>query len=76
VRVHYGGKNKGLLRDISIDDAIWMGRLLTQLSDQQITDAFRAANYTPAQINLLVRTVRARSDELINLRPAQQIGRR
>lgn len=76
VQLHFGGKNRGLLKDISLDDAIWMGTLLSQLSDQQIRDAFRAANYTPAQINLLVRTVRARSDELVNLRPAERIGRR
>jgi hypothetical protein len=76
VRLHYGGKNKGLFKDITIDDAIWMGTLLSQLNDQQIRDAFRAANYTPAQTNLLARTVRARSEELIRLRPAEQIGLR
>ena len=76
VQLHFGGKNRGLLKDIAVDDAIWMGTLLSQLSDQQIRDAFRAANYTPAQINLLARTVRARSDELVNLRPAEQIGLR
>jgi hypothetical protein len=76
VRLHYGGKNKGLFKNITIDDAVWMGTLLAQLSDQQIRDAFRAANYTPAQINLLARTVRTRSDELLTLRPADQIGRR
>jgi hypothetical protein len=76
VQLHYGGKNRGLLKDITVDDAIWMGSLLSQLSDQQIRDAFRAANYTPSQINLLARTVRARSDELVNLRPAEQIGLR
>ena len=76
VRLHYVGKNSGLFKDISVDDAIWMGRLLSQLSDQQIRDAFRAANYTPGQINLLARTIRARSLELTSLRPAEQIGLR
>lgn len=76
VQLHYGGKNRGLLKDITVDDAIWMGTLLSKLNDQQIRDAFRAANYTPAQINQLGRTVRVRSDELVNLRPAEQIGLR
>jgi hypothetical protein len=76
VQLHFGGKNRGLLKDVSVDDAIWMGTLLSQLRDQQIRDAFRAANYTPAQIHLLARTVRARTDELVNLRPAEQIGLR
>lgn len=76
VRLHYGGKNKGLFKNITADDAVWMGTLLAQLSDQQIRDAFRAANYTPAQINLLARTVRTRSEELLTLRRAEQISRR
>jgi hypothetical protein len=76
VKLHYGGKNKGLFKNITVDDAIWMGTLLSQLSDQQIRDAFRAANYTPGQINLLANTVRARSAELVALRPAEQIGLR
>lgn len=76
VRLHYGGKNKGLFKDIKVDDAVWIGTWLSQLSDQQIRDAFRAANYTPSQINLLARTVRERSNELVNLRRSEQIGRR
>ncbi len=52
-----------------------MGSLLSQLSDRQIRDAFRAANYTPGQINLLAGEVRERTNELLSLRPAVQIGR-
>ena len=62
------------MKDISVDDAIWMGTWLAQLSDQQVKDAFRAANYTPAQVDLLARTVRARTSELLSLRPNIQIG--
>lgn len=76
VQIHQGGKNRGLFKNITVDEALWMGTLLAQLTDQQISDAFRAANYTPPQINLLSRTVRARSAELLSLRPAEQIGRR
>ena len=74
VELHFGGKNRGLMKDISVDDAIWMGSLLAQLSDQQVKDAFRAANYTPAQVDLLTRTVRVRTNELLSLRPNIQIG--
>ena len=76
VRIHQGGKNRGVFKNITVDDAVWMSTLLAQLSDQQIRDAFRAANYSPSQINLLARTVRARSNELRTLRSAEQIGRR
>ncbi|HEX6719297.1 MAG TPA: hypothetical protein VF088_19480, partial [Pyrinomonadaceae bacterium] len=49
VVLHFGGKNRGLLKNISIEDAQWIGSLLAQLSDSQIRDAFRAANYRPDQ---------------------------
>jgi hypothetical protein len=74
VVLHFGGKNRGLMKDITVDDAIWMGSLLNQLSDRQVADAFRAANYTPSQVDLLTRTVRARTKELLSLRPDIQIG--
>ena len=75
VVLHFGGKNRGLMKDIRIQDAQWIARLLSQLSDQQIADAFRAANYTPSQINLLTSEVRERTNELVSLRPNVQIGR-
>jgi hypothetical protein len=74
VQLHFGGKNRGLMNNITIDDAIWLGTLLAQLSDQQLKDAFRAANYRPDQIDLLTRVVRARTNELVRLRPNIQIG--
>lgn len=76
VLLDYGGKRKDLFKNISIDDAVWMGSWLSQLSDQQMRDAFRAANYTPAQINLLAGTIRGRANELVSLRPNERIGRR
>lgn len=76
VVLHFGGKNSGIMKDIRIHDAQWVGSLLSQLSDRQIRDAFRAANYTPSQINLLASEVRERTNELLSLRPAVQIGRK
>ena len=75
VVLHFGGKNRGLMKNISVQDAQWVGSLLSQLSDAQIRDAFRAANYTPGQINLLAGEVRERTNELLSLRPGVQIGR-
>jgi len=74
VQLHFGGKNRGLMKDITVDDAIWLATLLRQLSDQQIGDAFRAANYRPDEVDLLTRVVRARTNELLSLRPNLQIG--
>jgi hypothetical protein len=74
VKLHFGGKNRGLMNDITVNDALWMAGWLAQLSDQQLKDAFRAANYSPGQVDLLTRVVRARTNELLRLRPNVQIG--
>ena len=74
VMLHFGGKNRGLMKDITVNDAIWIGSWLAQLNDRQIKDAFRAANYRPDQVDLLTRVVRARTNELLSLRPNIQIG--
>ena len=75
VVLHFGGKNRGLMKDIRINDAQWIASLLSQLTDQQLRDAFRAANYRPDQINVLAQEVRERTNELVSLRPNVQIGR-
>jgi hypothetical protein len=75
VVLHFGGKNRGLMKDIRVDDAQWIAALLSQLSDQQLRDAFRAANYRPDEVNLLAGEVRERANELVSLRPSPQIGR-
>lgn len=76
VRFHYGGKRNSLFKDVTVEDAWWIGRLLSRLRDQQIRDAFRAANYTPGEIELLTREVRIRINELVNIRPTEQLGHR
>ncbi len=63
----YKAKGKELLKGISVDDARWVGNLLAKLSNRQIRDAFRAANYTPSEINLLSRAVRERIRRLNEL---------
>ena len=67
VRFDYKGKNKHLITDITVAQAKWLGNILSQLSDQQISDAFRAANYSPEQIEALTRVVKARINELVSL---------
>jgi hypothetical protein len=64
VRFNFSGKNSDLMRDITVADARWLGRILSRLSDRQIADAFRAANYTPAEVRMLSAEVRQRINEL------------
>ena len=67
VRFDYHGKNSGLFDDIKIEDARWIGDLLSQLSEKQIMDAFRAANFSPTEIEGLAYEVRARINALHSL---------
>ncbi|HKR02158.1 MAG TPA: hypothetical protein VJT09_15890 [Pyrinomonadaceae bacterium] len=67
VKFAYSGKNSALFKDITVEDARWVGNLLSRLSDEQITDAFRAGNFTQEEIQLLVPAVRARINQLVNL---------
>ena len=53
--------------DIPRTHARWMGQWLARLSDKQIKDAFRAANYAPVEVNLFAAKVRARIRQLNGL---------
>lgn len=54
-------------KDIPIDDARWLGRILAQLSAQQIQDAFGAAGFSPKEITEFAAVVRSRIAELNQL---------
>jgi len=64
VKFHFNGKNYQVLRNVTTADARWLADRLAQLSDRQIRDAFRAANYTDSEITLLTRAVRDRIAQL------------
>ena len=59
-----GAKNRGLFKDITIAQGRWLYDLLHQLNTTQIQDAFRAANYSPSEIEVLTAATRRRIDEL------------
>lgn len=64
----YHGKSKSVLGDITPADAKWIGGMLARLSDRQVEDAFRAANYGTEDVKLLAGEVRSRINELVNLK--------
>lgn len=63
---NYGGKNQKLFENITVADAAWLSNWLKRLSDEQIKDAFRAANYTPEEVDILARAFRERANTLAN----------
>ena len=69
---NYGGKNQKLFENLTVADAQWLATWLKRLSDDQIKDAFRAANYTPEEVNTLAAAFRARANALAN--PASAVA--
>ena len=68
VEFQYKGKRQDLFKDITVEQARWIGERLARLSEQQIADAFRSANYTPAEIQMLTDTVKWRINALVALK--------
>jgi hypothetical protein len=64
VEFAFSGKQGELLERVTVEQAKWIGSLLGQLSDQQIQDAFRAANFEPEEIQILTKEMRDRINEL------------
>ena len=64
VNVRFNGKNRSRMDDFTTADARWLAGLLNQLSERQIRDAFRAANYSQRDINTLTRAVQFRIAQL------------
>ena len=64
VKLAFKGKGRSLMRDFTIADARWLSNLLNKLSEQQIRDVFRAANYSPADVDTFTRTVQRKIAEL------------
>jgi hypothetical protein len=54
-------------RDIPRADARWTGELLGRLSTIQLRDAFRAAGYTPQEVDGFTQVLRSRIEELSRL---------
>ncbi|HEV8429479.1 MAG TPA: hypothetical protein VGQ41_16375 [Pyrinomonadaceae bacterium] len=66
IAFHYSGKNQKLFENITVADARWLSSLLKRLSDEQIKDAFRAANYSAEDVDRLAAAFRARANALEN----------
>jgi hypothetical protein len=64
VFLFYKGKRQDLFDDLRVEEARWIASLLSKLSARQIDDAFRAANYTPVEVQTLTAAVRSRISEL------------
>jgi len=66
INFKYGGKNKKLFDNLTVADARWLSDRLKRLSDEQIKDAFRAANYSPELVDVLAGAFKERINALAN----------
>ncbi len=62
----YSGKNQKLFTNLTVADARWVSNLFKRLSDEQIKDAFRAANYSAEDVDMLTNALKARIAALDN----------
>lgn len=74
VTLAYKGKNRSLFKGFTVDDAKWLADRLAQLSDKQIGDAFRAANYSTADVAIYTNAVRRKIVELQRAAGAWNLG--
>jgi hypothetical protein len=75
VKVHFNGKNGGMMKHFTTADARWLANLLTQLSDKQIRDMFLAANYSVVDIDRLSNAVKNRISQLEQAGEAGPVAR-
>jgi hypothetical protein len=67
VRFNYNGKKGSLFDNITVEQATWIGEILGRLSEEQVKDAFRAANYSPQEVEALAQEVLGRINSLRRL---------
>jgi hypothetical protein len=64
IEFDYRGKAESLVKTVKVEHGRWLADLLLQLTDKQIEDAFRAANYKAEDVKLLAAAFKMRIDEL------------
>ena len=67
VKFEYNGKKGSLFDNVTVEQAKWIGDILARLSEEQVKDAFRAANYTPNEVEALAQEVMGRINSLRRL---------
>lgn len=64
IEFDFKGKGRSLMDDITVGHGRWLAQRLAMLSDKQLDDAFRAANYSPEDVKLMKDGYKARLEEL------------
>jgi hypothetical protein len=60
IEFSFKGRGRKIFEDITVSHGRWTADLMMKLSDKQIEDAFRAANYPDGEIKILAEAVKAK----------------
>lgn len=69
---HSQAEKERAMQKVPLEHARWVGRLLSQLSERQLEDAFEAAGYTRTEASGFVSILRQRSRQLAGLTAANR----
>ena len=72
----FKGKGRSMMDDITVANGRWLTNRLAMLSDKQLDDTFRAANYSADEIKLLKEGFKARLTELMKITSGQAVAER
>lgn len=64
LQLEYSGKGGNILKSVPLEHARWFAGIVSQLSDEQIRDAFRAAGASQMETNGFSARIRAKINEL------------
>lgn len=64
LKLHYRGRSQNAFSAVPVEHAKWFAGIISQLSDEQLRQAFRAGAGTPEEIEGFTRRVRQKIDEL------------
>ena len=75
VQFDFHGKHVDLLRDVTPADVVWACRLMGGLSDRQLEDAFRAAQYPPEVRARYIRKIKGKIRQGLDLASTSGVQR-
>jgi len=68
VQLDYQARHRELLEDITPDDVVWVSQLFARITDQQLADAFLAADMPAETSERYIRKIKSKIQEGLSLR--------
>ena len=75
VEFDFHGRHTDLVRDVSTEDVVWICRMMSRLSDRQLDDAFRAAEYPPEIRARYLRKIKQKIRQGLDLGAPREVQR-